>query len=86
MNDLQGGWDNDPQYICIDRSSIWGNPFKLSLFDRASSLIKFEKYIRNSPILMNMIHELNGKYIVCHCHPLPCHGDVLSKIFMELSY
>ena len=25
------------------------------------------------------VATLNGKILACHCHPLPCHGDVLAK-------
>ena len=30
--------------------------------------------------LINDIHELRGKDLVCWCAPLPCHGDVLARL------
>jgi len=29
--------------------------------------------------LKELEEELSGKILVCHCAPLPCHGDVLVK-------
>jgi hypothetical protein len=29
---------------------------------------------------MAALPELRGKRLVCYCHPLPCHGDVLAEL------
>jgi hypothetical protein len=29
---------------------------------------------------MSSLHELAGNDVVCHCNPLPCHGDVLVEL------
>ena len=70
--------------------SKWANPFICVDLDVAKTpwavedLMRcYEKYVRNHPILMNSLHELEGKKLGCWCKPGPCHGDVLLKIFTE---
>ena len=81
--DAPHGWRYDSKYILIDRTTIWGNPYKLSIFNRYDSLNEYEKYIRNSPNLLSKIDELDGKIMICHCHPKKCHGHILENIFRE---
>jgi hypothetical protein len=39
------------------------------------------KYEENlPPELVAALPELVGKFLVCHCTPLPCHGDVLVRL------
>ena len=83
MRSIPRGWQSDPQYICIDRSTVWGNPYRVSEFGRATCIAKYEAYVRRTPTLLAKLPELNASYIVCHCHPLQCHGDVLVRLFSE---
>ena len=43
----------------------------------------YEKYVRHNAYLMNSLPELKGKKLGCWCHPNPCHGDVLVKLYQE---
>ena len=84
INTLKRGWQKLPQYTYIGRPGFWGNPNKLSVFNnRLDCIVEYEKYARSSPDILARLTELSSKYIVCHCHPLECHGDVLVKLFRE---
>ena len=50
---------------------------------RQEVIDKYEKWIVTQPELMNSLHELKGKDLVCCCKPLPCHGDVLLRLVEE---
>ena len=72
------------------KDSKWANAF--SCLDwRVSKeewliedLVKcYENYVRKNPILMNSLHELEGKQLGCWCKPGPCHGDVLVQLYNE---
>ena len=72
------------------QESKWTNPFICLDWDVAKAewavedlMRSYEKYVRKNPMLMNSLHELEGKKLGCWCKPGPCHGDVLLKIFHE---
>ena len=44
----------------------------------------YEEYVRNNSFLMNSLPELKNKNLGCWCHPRPCHGDVLVKLYQEV--
>ena len=72
--------------IYIGRGSIWGNPFHIDPYNRITRekvISLYEEYIRESPVLLNSLSELVGKVLMCHCVPLPCHGEVLLKLLRE---
>jgi len=69
--------------VYIGRPSPWGNPFTLKEYTREEAIQKYEEWIRTQPQLMALIPELEGQILGCWCHPLPCHGDVLVKLFLE---
>lgn len=71
-----GGWKLE--------ESPFHNPFPVKTYGIEKSLEKYEKYLRNSPELIEMIPELNGKRLGCWCKPGKCHGDIIVKIFHEL--
>ena len=65
------------------RDSGWGNPFRPQTHvpeehDRVNTL--YARRLDDDPILLARLAELSGgKILLCWCHPLPCHGDVLAK-------
>ena len=63
--------------------SKWANPYPVRKHGRARCLALYERHVRDSPHLMNSLRELEGKMLGCWCKPLPCHGDVLVKLFKE---
>jgi hypothetical protein len=70
--------------IKIDRSTIFGNPFRIGIDgDREEVIKKYEEWIMKDKqeILRNkMKKELKGKTLGCWCKPLSCHGDIIIKI------
>jgi hypothetical protein len=47
--------------------------------EREEVIRKYERHLVDSG-LINDIHQLCGKDLVCWCAPLPCHGDVLLRL------
>lgn len=78
--------------VYIGRPSKWGNPFshrdgtiaKYRVATRKEALTRYEKYLLDSPELMESLHELKGKVLVCWCKPKACHGDILKKYVDKL--
>jgi len=70
-----------PGTVYIGRPSKWGNPFNIGRDGTREEVIqKYESYLLMDNKLMNDLHELKGKDLVCWCSPLPCHGDILLKL------
>ena len=70
--------------------SKWSNPFICCDWDAAKSdwvveemVNIYEKYVRRNVLLMNSLHELEGKQLGCWCKPGVCHGDILVKLYQE---
>jgi len=65
------------------REAGWGNPFRPQTHvpeehDRVITL--YTHHLDDNPHLLARLPELSGgKVLLCWCHPLPCHGDVLAK-------
>jgi hypothetical protein len=83
MKDLPTNWRKDSSYVFIGRPSYWGNPYRLSQYDRATAIKLHENYIDNC-IDKNKFSELAGKMLVCFCAPSNCHGDVLARRVNEI--
>lgn len=72
------------------------NPYKLTHFSREESIRRYTTYLLNhckeddNPIyieiqrLVNLIKEGKDINLVCWCHPLPCHGDIIKKVVEKL--
>ena len=71
-------WDQ-----CIDRRTIFGNPFKIGkdYSTREESIAEykamFSRLIKNSKSFKEQVLALKGKRLGCWCKPKPCHGDVI---------
>ena len=89
-------WNSDPNHVYIGRNmthhiagalgSKWGNPHRINKTNKNSRkkcLKRYEDHIRRNPDLFNAVLELEGKELGCWCKPLPCHGDILRKLFKE---
>jgi hypothetical protein len=72
-------------YVHGANKSIWANPFKLTKnHDNLEEVLqKYEQMIRTTPLLYDSLYRLSGKELGCWCHPSPCHGNVLIKLFAE---
>lgn len=76
----------DQYDVLIDRTTIFGNPFKVWQWGREGCIAKFREYfydrIERDPewkVKVLAIREKGKDGVVrigCHCAPLPCHGDV----------
>lgn len=79
-------------HVYVGRPSKWGNPYShkmdtLAVFKTASrkdSVASYERYLLSNEQLMEDLHELKFKTLVCWCHPKPCHADVLKKFVDRL--
>lgn len=70
--------------VYIGRSSMWGNPFRLTSEEHRDVVIaKYERWLRGQPDLIRSLPTLAGKRLGCHCAPKACHGDVLIKLLKE---
>lgn len=71
--------------VKIDRTTIWGNPFKVGEppegdGDRATVIAAYHNhYLPHRPSLLARLDELQGKALGCWCVPEPCHGDGLRE-------
>lgn len=75
----------EPYQVYIGRPSLWGNPFEIGKHGTREEVIeKYRHYVKNDPLLMDKIMELDGKILGCWCSPKPCHGDVLIEIISEI--
>ena len=71
-----------PNSIKIDRTTIWGNPFKVgkNCSTREEAIEKYREWIQTQPRLLSMLHYLKGYELGCWCKPLACHGDVIAEL------
>lgn len=65
----------------IDRKSKWGNRFVIGRDgDRTAVIAKHERWLADQHELLRSLDELRERDLVCWCHPLPCHGDLLLRL------
>jgi hypothetical protein len=72
-----------PFDVLIDRTTKWGNPFKLQIdteADRKKCLEFYRHWLMRQHHLLADLHELRGKVLGCWCAPKLCHGDVLAEL------
>ena len=63
------------------KGSPWGNPFRLSEYDVATSLRLYEEHITSSEELSNSLGTLRKKTLACWCSdPDECHSSILLKL------
>lgn len=78
--------------VYIGRGSKYGNPFKIGVHGTRKEVIqKYRNYlldeIEHGTFSVDEIIGLYETDLVCYCHPLPCHGDVIhefGKILRDL--
>jgi hypothetical protein len=67
--------------VKIDRTTEWGNPFKImNNASRDDVCDNYANFLKNKPSLQKQLHKLKGKVLVCWCYPLRCHGDHLAEL------
>ena len=72
----------EPYDVLIDRSTMWGNPFRTGPDGTRDAVIaKYAQYLLGRPDLLAALPQLRGKVLGCWCKPgRPCHGDVLAYL------
>ena len=83
LYNMRDGINNYPCWaVRIDRRTKWGNPFRItSLRSREEAIAQYEAWLLSRPKMVEAAkRELRGKDLLCWCHPLPCHGDVLLRV------
>jgi hypothetical protein len=70
--------------VLIDRTTIFGNPFKIGYgCTREQSIRHFKHwflemmYSESEPDFCEAVMSLKGKTLGCWCKPKACHGDVI---------
>ena len=80
--------------ILIMRPTKWGNPFVIPIHGHRKEVIrKYKLWLKTGDnfgnkaatkerreTILNNLHQLKGKNLVCCCMPLPCHGEVLLNL------
>lgn len=66
--------------VLIQRPTIWGNPYRSSVYGREEALKLYEEYFVKQRSVYSQLYKLYGKVLGCSCKPMPCHGDFLCKI------
>lgn len=77
-------WDDRlPGYVYVGRKGegYFGNPYwdGPRLVNIARFALYFRVRLKHDPEFRSRVHALRGKQLVCHCSPLPCHGDVIAE-------
>ena len=70
--------------VRIDRRTRWGNPFRIGPgASREQVIARYRadlwRRIRAGEIPLADLAALDSRTLACHCHPKPCHGQVLAR-------
>lgn len=77
--------------VYVGRPSIFGNPFthlkgktaaKYKVSTREEAIESYREWVENGEghYIIEHLHELKGKNLVCWCDPLPCHAHILMEL------
>lgn len=84
-----------PQGEYIGRPTPLGNPFSVEKYGRDQAISMYKTWLANNirtPAVRNEIIRLARIYkekgtlnLICWCHPLPCHGEVVAKAIQHFA-
>ncbi len=79
------GWRMPPNTVKVDRTSLFGNPYRVGLyrnFTAEDAVSAFREWLPAHPYFVAMVRrDLAGKNLACWCKPgAPCHADVLLEL------
>jgi hypothetical protein len=78
--------DRPKRCSSIMRPSLLSNPYIVGFFGtREQCITEFERYARQSPRILAFIERLDDADLMCCCAPMPCHGDVILRLWDELN-
>lgn len=75
------GWKTPENAVYVGRPTRYGNPFKLTDYDRNTAIAKYQDYL-DSKLKedTHFLDDLRGKDLVCWCGPdEKCHADVIIR-------
>ena len=86
LNARDVGTKNTDTQVYIGRPSKWGNIFIIGRDGSREEVIeKYMDWFINQQHLINALHELKGKNLICWCSPNhSCHGDFLLEVANEI--
>lgn len=78
--------------VYIGRGSKWGNPYshmsdtkaEFKVETREEAIENYKSYLISNKALMDSLHELKDKNLLCYCSPRQCHGDILLETLDSL--
>lgn len=80
-------------YVGRRHGSALGNPFFLRHeADRARVIEQYRHWLwrklksHDRDVVAALDHITSGTRLLCHCHPLPCHADVIAKAWAWLQH
>ena len=84
-------WMENKKNIYIGRAcrsytsaSYWQNPFSISsTCSREQAISRYEEFVKQDEEMLESLPSLGGMTMGCWCVPLPCHGQILIKYFMN---
>lgn len=76
--------------IRIDRTTKWGNKFKITSTENRVDVIRayshwLDREVEQNKAFAESVILLAGFPLVCWCAPLACHGDYLAKRATQLA-
>jgi hypothetical protein len=77
------GWRKPPNTSCVDRSSRWGNPFKIGVDGTLEEVLRkyrvwIKQKLNQDP---DFLTPLRGRNLACFCELTePCHADILLQL------
>jgi hypothetical protein len=93
---------NEIKIIIDRTNPVFGNPFVLKNKNNMQERLKvidlyeqkfYEEINKNNSVVNNEIEKIVNKIksgeniaLICHCHPLPCHGDIISEYVKSIIY
>jgi hypothetical protein len=85
------GWRMPPNTVKVDRTTKWGNPFKIDgeiIRDQWDAMFAFEEFLMTTEsgkaFAAKARNALFGKNLACWCKEgTSCHADVLLRIANE---
>lgn len=88
MQNAPSGWRNNPDYVYVGRTpegkaGEWGNPFTAAEFGRDTACERYAEWIQQplQSVKRKKIREqLQGKILVCFCHPERCHAHIIACV------
>lgn len=75
------GWRMPANTVKVDRSTIWGNPFRAPPLTREESIRRYQPYaLARLAAEPDWLAPLRSKNLACWCGPGPCHSEILLKL------